>query len=266
MHSDILLLTSAIDCNKDCPYLSLKDHKERLFQTLCCLIEWAQLPHISHIILCDNTNIDYDFRPIEEYLKKHGIIFELLTFQGDFSKVQKYGKGYGEGEIIKYALANSKYLREDDASFYKVTSRLFVNNFSIIQKHLTDVPNAFPPSKEKCYIYLAKKIKRKLFGQTKHCKSIQTQFYKCNVSFYKQYLLHAFEDVRDHEGLYMEHVFFGALCRKNVFILKPLPIYTGVSGTSGKIYSHDYSKNTKDLALTFLANINDSKNRLATSL
>lgn len=261
MYSDILLLTSAIDCNKDCPYLSLTNHKERLFQTLCCLIEWAQLPHISHIILCDNSNINYDFNPIEEYLKKHGIILELLIFQGDFSKVQKYGKGYGEGEIIKYALANSKYLQDDDVSFYKVTSRLFVNNFSIIQKHLTDVPNAFSRCDYKYCLFLARKVKRKLFGQTKLSPSIQTQFYKCNVSFYKQYLLHIFEDVRDYEGYTMEHAFFGALRSQNVFILKPIPIYTGMSGTSGKIYHSDYSKNTKDLALTFLANINDSKNR-----
>ncbi len=38
-------------------------------------------------------------------------------------------KGYGEGEIISYALNNSKYLKNSE-SFYKLTGGLTVENIN----------------------------------------------------------------------------------------------------------------------------------------
>lgn len=245
-----LLLTSAVNCDQNVPYVALKKHEERLFQTLCCLISWSQASCISPIVLCDNTQLNYDFSPIVNYAKKYGVELEVLTFKGNVEETKKRGKGYGEGEIIQYALTHSRHLQDANISFYKLTSRVFIPNFPAIHKQCNEFPTVFqkagPGSSS-----LIKRVVCKLFDRM--YATTPTIFYKCNVGFYRKYLLSASTNVNDRKNYYLEHAFYRALSGQKLPTFDTLPFFIGISGTSGKILSGDYVQNIKILAKKFLA-------------
>lgn len=129
-----LLITGCIDVSNNIKYLKIKNKNDRLNQYLET-IRWAiEETNFNNIIFCENSNYEYDF---DSYVSKLKNInkknFEYLTFKGDTKNTDKHGKGYGEGEIVKYAYNNSKFLKDSDY-FYKLTGRLKIKNINKILK------------------------------------------------------------------------------------------------------------------------------------
>ncbi len=257
MSTDILLMTSAIDCYEHVPYLFLKDSKTRLHETLCSILSWIDLDSIKKIILCDNTNIQYDFSSLIQYANLKGVELEILPFQGNFKKVALFGKGYGEGEIINYAIDNSKYLDVNSVVFYKTTSRLFVSNFMHIQsKHAENkiVFNAVYEPRNKSKIKKALSIlpiTKMFFKKT----TIDTRFYKCSIAFYKKHLRDTYKKVNDNKGFYLESAFFHDLQNVNFSQMIKYPFFIGRSGSSGNVYRQFYKKKIQELASKFLLQV-----------
>ena len=124
----ILLTSSVVPMDKS---VLLKDQALRIYYTLESIQKWVKkLPHIK-IIVCDGSN--FDFSPLIKKAFPESNI-ECLFFMNDAEKIEEFGKGYGEGEIIKHALKHSNYLMESD-SFAKCTAKLWVNNFERIIGH-----------------------------------------------------------------------------------------------------------------------------------
>lgn len=212
LYNNIILLTACISPG-DVYRLKVKDPTERLKDYLMSLLKWIIYSNVSVLIFCENSNYNYNYSYIIEFAKLFDKILEVLIFEGN-KESYKYGKGYGEGEIIKYALSNSKYL-DDDTNFYKVTGGIFVRNFDLIaQKHIND---------------------SNVFNRTswRKCKTVDTRFYKVNVRFYKENLIEVHKNVRDTEGYYLEHAFMDSLKNKNVASFKVYPLYEGRSRSTG---------------------------------
>lgn len=210
---NVLLITGCIKPNKDAIFLKIKKSDVRLQQYIET-IEWAlNYSKFDAVIFCDNSNFQYNFN----YLNKSNKKFEYLTFNGNFLKSNEYGKGYGEGEIIKYAFTNSKYLK-NSSYFYKLTGRLKVENINEI----------LFTSKNKNYFM------RFLFNKN----SMDTRFYKIKTTTYVQKFLNAYNDVRDKKGITLERVFFNII-KKNKLkysCFRRYPIISGISGTTGIVY------------------------------
>ena len=192
---NILLITGCISPDKEAIFLKIRDSNLRLQQYIET-IKWAlEKTNFDIIIFCDNSDFNYDFKNIVTNSKK---TFEYLSFKGDFNKSNKYGKGYGEGEIIKYAIDNSKYLKENTC-FYKLTGRLTVKNINSILKKSQNNKNYFLNF---------------LFSKN----SIDTRFYKINKDDYMNYFYNAYEKVRDKDNYSLENVFFD-IFKKNKILL-----------------------------------------------
>ena len=56
--------------------------------------------------------------------------FEWISFQGNTTKTQEKGKGYGEGEIIEYAINHSQLLAKSKM-LMKLTGRFYVKNMTL---------------------------------------------------------------------------------------------------------------------------------------
>ena len=273
--TEVLLLTASINPGKT-PDVAIKDPQERLFEYIISLLAWIELTNIEKIVFCENTACQYNFNQIIELAKKKGKSLEILIFNGN-TKSQKYGKGYGEGEIIKYALKYSKHLSYQ-TSFYKMTGRLFVKNFNEIQidhQHYQNVFQypAFSHSVDPfidmshktpenltehirytirfLYVFLGRGKGRGPHDYTKH---VTTSFYKSNVNFYKENLINSYKRVDEKKSYILEHIFYEDIISKdfNLF-LKPLNII-GRSGSTGGIYNEleDYPESIEKLAMTFL--------------
>ena len=218
----VLLITGTVYPDKEMTSLAIKDHSERLKQYKET-INWAiKKINIGKIVFCDNS-----LCPKEEFeiYKKKAIQnkkeFEYLTFMGNKEKAIKQGKGYGEGEIIEYVLINSQLFQDEDY-FVKITGRLRVRNINKILPSMKAI------------------VRINMFNSER----VDTRLYGMPVTIYKRFLIHAYYNVDDNNGYYLEHAFTDAL-KKNDILSKNLsryPRYLGVSGSTGRTYSSDEFK------------------------
>ncbi|MEA5537193.1 hypothetical protein [Crocosphaera sp. XPORK-15E] len=280
-------MTATINVGDTC-YVKLRDNKERLFRYLCGLVSWIKFTKISAITFCENSNTDYDFTNIIEFANYHDKQLEVLVFDGN-QNTKKYGKGYGEGKILDYAVNHSQFLvNNPEKNFYKITGHTFVENFDNISERHLGLQNVFDKnSMDKKYLFLEKApwdfmfdqqiytmslperfklMKRSIakyvfhlsLGQWRgrpHIKSkISTRFYKCNVGFYKTYLINAYKKVNDSQGYFLEKVYGDELEGKDfVSFLEPYR-FVGISGTGGNLLSGavDYTPEIQSIAQKFM--------------
>lgn len=194
----------------------LNEYKESISWALC------DTP-FQRVIFCDNSGYDLStlggYKDIAIKKKKE---LEILSFKGDSEKVSLQGKGYGEGEIIKYVLENSILMSKCDC-FYKLTGRLKISNIKkILDKSANDI-----------YFNL----------NYPYHDMFDTRFYKISVDYYKKYFLNVYEKVNDANTNWLERVFFNT-ARDNKLLGKikcyPYPVFVGNSGSTGlKYYIND---------------------------
>lgn len=247
-----LLITSAIDLSKAMAYqVELIDTDIRLTQYIDS-IKFA-INHyscISHIVFCDNTNYRFDYTQLTQFAQAKGKTLEMLSFEGDFDKIEKLGKGFGEGELIKYALMNSKTLNSCDY-FYKLTGRLFIKNMDAVIR-FTKSPNAF--------IYYPSILYQNKFDY------VNTIFYKVEKNLYLNVLLDSHIYVNDLKYIYLENIFFSKLKYYPLKSFGIFPIISGQSGSTGLKYDLSSFKLFIELNLNYLGIHNIKKTYLAKSL
>lgn len=214
-----LLITGCISPNKEQSFLFLKDIEERLKQYIDSILYYLRYSSFKMIVYCDNSNFFYDnIDWICSEAERHGKQFEWISFLGDDGKIVKCGKGYGEGEIIEYALENSKLLRESKA-FFKVTGRLKVLNIDYILRRIK--------SENKNY------FNRDIYSGR---KGIDTRFYCVNTEFYRNNLLKVYYGL-DVVNRSLENAFWDALKQKEYKNLPAFPKVDGISGGNGRNYA-----------------------------
>ena len=125
-----LLLTSSVVAHD--PSVALSDTQTRKLLTIRSINEWLRVDPSIAIVICDGSN--YDFAPEITLLFPQAKI-ECLHFENTQVEVEKYGRGFGEGEIIRFALAHSKFIQEAQC-FAKCTAKLWVENFEDCKKQI----------------------------------------------------------------------------------------------------------------------------------
>ena len=219
----VLLLTGAIDIESfSIPNTVISNINVRLKQYLNS-IEFAldEYNLISEIIFCENTNYEFDYSPLFEKAIKKGKKFEVVSFKGDYKTISEKGKGYGEGEIISFALKNSEILKKCDV-FYKLSGRLIVTNMDrIVAATTTD--NSF--------IYHPKRI------YNNRVSHVETFFYKVSKDLYIKYLDNVYQFVNEEDHRYLEHLFYERLSDLDLKSFRYAPLISGLSGSSGESYT-----------------------------
>ena len=253
-----LIVTSSILPVTEAAGVKIIDPSARLFQLCCSMVSWAGVPEINNIILCDNTQPEYNFQPLYALMKLKKKNLEVFTFAGDRKKVAEKGKGYGEGEILRYIFDHSQLIRRS-RSFYKVTGRIFVRNFSKIhqqeRKSLRLFDNPIP-----LYRRYAKQWAVRLLPSSRHGRGmVRTVFYKCDTRFFLKQLLVQYENVNDCSRFYLEHAYFYPLIRHGFATFKIKPSLVGISSSSGQLYQdgNDYSAGVKEKARQLVAVMED---------
>lgn len=272
--NEVLLMTGSITPGKTRD-VAIQNSDDRLFQYITSLLAWIELTDVKNIVFCENTNCKYDFSNLVEIALKKGKNLEVLIFNGNV-KAQKYGKGYGEGEIVKHAILNSKYLNEE-TNFYKITGRLFIKNFNEIQSQHQYIKNIFQypgfPADRDPFLKMVTQNKKTLmenyrsvarflyvfFGRGKgrgphdYSKHISTVFYKSNIYFFKKNLLNSYKRVNEGKSYILEHIFYEDILNKDFSPFLTPYILVGRSGAQGDLYpGGDYSEEIKNFAKTLI--------------
>lgn len=224
INSPPILLTSSVFVSA--PFTRLVDTDDRIKLTIKSIEKWLCVSDSIKIVICDGSG--FDFKDIVSYEFPDAHI-ECLSFQNDKQLVSLYGKGYGEGEIIRYALEHSVILKENKC-FAKCTAKLWLNNYFIYLKKwngyfLCD-----------CNFMILKDVK------DIRIDSIDTRFYIVDKKFFIDTLMNAYKNVRDSDGYYLEHSYMDIILEKKVRkFISTIPLSLGgVSGTSGLIYKETF--------------------------
>lgn len=105
----------------------MSDERERLIATKCAIFYWVA-QGARKIVVVDGTNSPaLDARDLD-LIESTGTIIESLAFAQEDDEIRLYGKAFGEGRIIRFALERSQILKENDF-FYKCTGKCFCRNF-----------------------------------------------------------------------------------------------------------------------------------------
>ena len=255
---ETLVITSAVYPPAGVPVLTISDPGERRLQTFCALIRWIMDTPIQNIILCDGTAEPDEFAGLNSFAQRHGKQIEVLTFPADLERTVRQGKGYGEGQIMRHVMEHSSLLPSDPA-FYKITGRLFVENFDHLHRaHAHDdlvfgLPGKVKPWKRsvlKFAVRIPPLLRRFESGWRGWGNGMfETNFYKCTKKFYVSQLIDRYELVDDRNEYFLEHALFLPLIRNGCKALALWPLYVGYSGSLGFLHKgKDYSQEVKSQA------------------
>lgn len=228
----VLLLTATVQPNLNTPFLAIKDQTERLEQYIDCIHFFLDKSRITDIVLCDNSNIDsclFSDVIAEANMKKKKL--EILSFRGNADKVIQFGKGYGEGEIVNYAIKNSTLIKKN-GYFLKITGRLKVNNIDDLVERL---------KYNKIYINRS---------ETKERKYANTRLYAMSSADYDTYFSKVHLNVNDASSYYLENAFRDCIVTNKIstYNFPVFPRIIGYSGSTGAKYIFSEKKcKIKDL-------------------
>jgi hypothetical protein len=271
---DPLLLTAAITPGA-VPFVAVADGQERAIQYFCALVSWIRSSSAKNIVLCENTNTEVDFSVLVDLAQSVGKDLEVLKFAGN-SEAQRYGKGYGEGKIIEYAIDNSRLLAKA-SRFYKATGRLFLPAFDKLAASTQARDQLFIEDYYKLETQWKKYLARGVLRAGSALKNqplladqfarvrphisqalqlpvwVNTRFFKCDIGFYKQHLKQVYMRADDANGYFLENVFFDALKGfPQAKVWNMTLNWVGVSGTLGTVVygDSDYASNVRAEAET----------------
>lgn len=211
-----VLITSAV--NVFAEHTRLNDVQVRLQLTLQSIEKWRSTPLVSHVVVCDGSGFD-----LEPYIKNINAdgeycACEVISFTNNVARVRSQGKGYGEGEIVNYALQRSKVLKNANI-FAKCTGRLWVKNFDRCLKKFNGIASF--------------DFQGKLTPV-----NVDTRFYIVQKEFYILNLAGLHNQVDDNKQYYLEHAYRDGLkiIKLSDYVMTPTPIVLGISGSMGIEY------------------------------
>lgn len=218
-----ILLTACINPN-GMSFTFLQDVVEREKQYIKAINYY--LEHTKYnVVFCNNSGED-----ISGKIKSKTNRFECLAFYGnDYDR--ELGKGYGEMLILKYALANSQFIKKTDY-IIKITGRLIV-------------PNLIQSIRTTNLIWLFMKGKIYFSAINRKLKIIDSRCLIAHKYFFEELILSA-EELNDTKGYYFEHLLFDMIFRLDlqlkICLFYPTLKFSGISGSTGvEYYSDDKS-------------------------
>lgn len=215
----VILLTSCVNPN-GMPFTALSDinvRKQQYLDALRFYLNNTSLP----IVYVDNSNVNINKYNIFSNIAENRL--ELLSFDGNHDK--DHGKGFGELEIIDYAIKHSHIINNNkNVSIIKITGRLIIVNIATILKQLKY--NILPSSNSV------------ICSMNSDFSMADSRLLIAPINFYNR-LIENRMAINDSEGVYLEHVLCSLIKKQNLYTFHPFfsePQYQGVSGSTNINY------------------------------
>ena len=232
-----ILLTSSVKVMDSSG--KLNDPNLRIQYTIESISEWIKIDPSIQIVICDGSGFDFS-----DVVKNNFPLskIECIFFDNDAEKIRIHGKGYGEGEIIRYALQHSQMLLKSEV-FIKCTAKLWVANFD---QCLLQWNKQFM-----CSAYFAN-----VFSYKKTTlKFVDTRFYISRKDYYIKHFLSAHTQLGNAVGQSIEDAFLEVIQQKKMkhMLFRVPPVVCGVGGGSGKYYKSGLVRVFKDRLRNWIA-------------
>ena len=218
----LAIITGTIKPTPQMSQLVLRDDKERLKQYEEGIQYLLASQAFSKVVFCENSNYGTEkLSYLAEYAEESGVELELLSFQGNSEMACIHGKGYGEGEIMEYVFSHSRLVK-GETYFVKMTGRLKVDNL----KYIVDRMN-----QKRTYFNIPNRTITNIYD---------TRIYGMPIEQFKKFFLNSYEQVMDHQGIFLEMVYTQILQKHDirVFNFPRYPRIVGMSGSGGAPYTY----------------------------
>jgi hypothetical protein len=236
----ILLTSSVIAYDTG---VALSNMNDRIKFAIESISEWLKIDPEFHIVLCDGSNFDFS-KIIKQKFASSNI--ECIFFENNQKKVKELGRGYGEGEIVKYSIYNSNKIIESRC-FSKCSSKLWVDNY----KEIIEFWNGK---------FLCKGVFDNVFSPFRktHLSYIDTRFYISSCEFYEANFLNSHERVNSKTGYSLEDSFLKTIEMQNLknILTTIQPIIKGTGGGTGVEYKNSIKRIIKEKIRLKLARAN----------
>lgn len=226
----ILLTSSVIPHDTG---VALTDSLERTRLALESVKEWLKIDPTLRIVLCDGSGFDFSNLIAENFPLAS---IECLHFDNNQSLVRQYGRGYGEGEIVRHALTHSKFIAEAGC-FAKCTSKLWVENYlECIERWNGNL------LLKGVFLNVFSLIKKTVFSY------IDTRFYIASCDSYRKFLENAHLRIDKNRGHGLEECFRDAMLENKMegVLLNVPPVICGVGGGTGTYYRNTFTRKLKE--------------------
>jgi hypothetical protein len=238
-----VLLTSSVIAHDT--GVALKNTDERIRLALESVEHWLKIEPTLRLVLCDGSNFNFSSIIAEKFPLAQ---IECLYFENNQALVKKHGRGYGEGEIVRYAVKHSKFIATA-RSFAKCTSKLWVENYA---QCLTSWNGSL----------LCKGVFLNVFSLFKRTtfSYIDTRFYIVSCRHYKKYFEDAHLQVDSNLGRSLEDCFFDIFLKYKIekSLFKAPPIICGMGGGIGLYYKNSVKRKIKEKLRLRLVRMNKS--------
>ena len=114
-----VLITTANNPPEGIPYLAMTNAAERRMAAKAALFFWAS-QGIRNIVVADATAKHLLSQAELDEVSLVGASIEQISYSQNVQDVISKGKGYAEGELVKFAVENSRLL-ENEERFFKST-------------------------------------------------------------------------------------------------------------------------------------------------
>lgn len=187
MKDSVVLITTAICPPEGVYVLQMANTTKRIITCRAAALFWAA-SGVRNIVVADATGKSILSVQEINLLAELDVNVEQISYSQDSALITEYGKGYGEGLLINYAIENSKIINRV-GFFYKCTGKLMVNNYKSIER------------------IVQKNNLEALFWFEKpdDASKLDTRFFFSSVNFFKEILLPAYMKVNDKNNFYAEH-------------------------------------------------------------
>lgn len=226
-----ILLTSSVIAHDT--GVALSDTQERTQLALESVQEWLRIDPGLRIVLSDGSGFDFSELVAERFPLA---AIECLSFHNDAERVRQFGRGYGEGEIVRYATKHSRFIAQAGC-FSKCTSKLWVENYAECLAHWDGnmrfkgvFLNVFSPQRKTEFAY------------------IDTRFYMVSCESYCRYFEDAHLKIRKDQGHGLEECFRDVVKEQALahILLPTYPIIAGVGGGTGVRYRNPLKRRLKE--------------------
>jgi hypothetical protein len=208
--------------------LVLTDPQDRLLDTLCAITSWLREPAVERLVYFDGSG----FLMPAVFDAPH-----FTALAADFgAAASAHGKGRADALIIG-AAASSGILGD---AFYKVTGRLYVENFAAVDIGLDR-------SRDFCAVPGAIRVPTRIPGVRRSLRAVETTFFWVRTSFFLERLASLADRIDDgSEATFIETVYASAVGRERVGQLAPKPTLVGRSASRGRPYVRDFDESVKE--------------------
>ena len=214
----VLLTSSVIAYDRQ---VALTDQTARLQLALDSVAEWLRMDAQTPLVLCDGSNFDFSEAVRRAFPAAQ---IECLAFDNDQERVRLQGRGYGEGEIVRYAVAHSELIRRAGC-FAKCTSKLWVRNFAACARQWNDN-------------LLLKGVFNNALRRDAELEYIDTRFYIASVDSYTRLFADAHLAIDVLSGYGLEQCFHAVVLQQQLqgILLPCAPVIEGVGVGTGHAY------------------------------